>query len=151
MAELFELLLATKRDEFVFPKDCNGAKEGNDGSINNPINLEDAIIDLVMDKNEEETSTEKTNKELHGKKPLAKGKCKDDANSENNKKKDNADSKTDEEAEGKKPLEKTNKEMHGKNLPAKGNNKDESNSDNNKEKVNVDSKTNEEVEGKKPP
>ena len=96
--ELFQHFLTVKRDAFVFLKDAN-----SDGSIENPINLDDPPIELVFNESKEETIMEKTNKESHVKKPPAKGKCKDNANYKNNKEKDNKDSKTDEEAEGKKP------------------------------------------------
>ena len=121
VAELFELLLTTKRDAFIFPKDGNGSKKGNDGSINNPINLEDPTIDWVFDKIDEEMSTEKTNKKSHGKTPLAKGKPKDDENS--------------------------NKKSYGKKPLAKCKCKDNAKSESSKEKNNADSKTDEEVEG----
>ena len=58
--EIFQHLLATKRDAFVFPKDVSVQRRVlSDNSIDHLINLEDPPIDLVFDKSEEETSTEK--------------------------------------------------------------------------------------------
>ena len=111
VAELFKLLLVTKMDAFHFAKDGNGAKEGDDGSSDNPIFMENLIIDLVYDKSKEETSTEmdkdkettdsKPNRELEGKEPPAKDESKEGTNTDTHKEKESLDSKTNKELDEK--------------------------------------------------
>ena len=58
-AEIFKHLLKSKSDAFSFTNngkdDGKGSKECSDGTINNPINLDDTPIELVVDDSDDES------------------------------------------------------------------------------------------------
>jgi hypothetical protein len=68
-AELFKLLLATKMDAFDLDKEGDGAKDHDDGGMDNPIFMENPpVINLLEDESKEDKCKEDTNK-AEGKKP----------------------------------------------------------------------------------
>ena len=143
-AEIFKHLLKNKSDAFSFTNDGKddgkGSKEGSDGTINNPINLDDTPIELVVDNSDDEsyqTVDEGPNDKGKGSAHDGNADTINDVNQmPQTKNTEFQDARS--EAYGEGVEEQQEKTLDG-------------NSESNKDKDNNDSKTDKEVEGEKPP